>query len=888
MSIDKDSEAQLQSIGRNFQVGMIYQVLVDPSGIRRFTYLSDSVQKMYGITPEQGMADADLLYSRIFPADLPGMMANEEQAIRTRTPFKAEVRVLDPSGKARWSSFLSTPRFLEDGSTLWDGIEFTITERKEAEEALNLFRDLVAHSSDAIGVSTPEGRHYYQNEAFHRLFGDIGDDPITSVFVDQAVGRQVFDTIKAGGLWQGEVQFYRTDRTIVDLYQRAYAIRDREGRITSLVGLLTDITEQKRTDNENRMLAQFIKHSKELINLADLHGNFVFLNDAGRRMLGIDAEDLSSFNFREVLPDHLQAHLKETILPTIQDQGFWHGDMQYRNLKTGELTDVYAKAFRISDPTSGAPQYYANISIDLSERKQAEEALRQSEERFRLLVQNSNDVFQVLDRQGIPRYTSDQVVRVLGYRPEELNGVQAFSGVHPEDLPAVTEIFSNGLEWPGSVRKAEYRYRHKNGGWVHIEAVGSNLLEDPIVQGVVLNIRDVTERKRVEEERAKLEVQLQQAMKMEAVGRLAGGVAHDFNNLLTVISGNVQLLLMDLKPDDPFAITLNEIGSAAESAAALTRQLLAFSHKQIIEPKVLDINEIIATIRKMLTRLIGEDIELIAKPGKHLGAVRIDPGQFEQVLVNLAVNARDAMPSGGKLMIETADVHLDEEYCRGHSYPHPGRYVQLVVSDTGHGMSTQVKAHLFEPFFTTKEKGKGTGLGLATTYGIIKQLGGSIEVYSEEGLGTTFKIYLPCVEAKVEKLDNDSRTAKLPGGAETILLVEDEKIVRNLAIKILKRLGYKTLSADSGGDALIIAEQHAEPIHLLLTDVVMPRMNGRELAERLVKIHSETKVLFSSGYTEDTIVHHGMIDTGLNFIGKPYTPNALALAVRKVLDGSTD
>jgi two-component system, cell cycle sensor histidine kinase and response regulator CckA len=521
---------------------------------------------------------------------------------------------------------------------------------------------------------------------------------------------------------------------------------------------------------------------------------------------------------------------------------------------------------------------------DVTDLRRAEDALKESEKRFRLLVQNSNDIIQILNEQGVPSYISDQSIRILGYRPEELVGISPFPDIHPEDLLNVQSVLKRSLERPGEVQKVECRYRHKNGNWINVEAVGCNLLNDPSVQGIVLNIRDVTERAKAEQEQRKLQEQLQQAMKMEAVGRLAGGVAHDFNNLLTSINGNVQLALLDLKPNDPLADTLREIGRAADSAADMTRQLLAFSRKQLIEPKVIDLNDLIGSMIKMLGRLIGEDIELRTRRNENLGMVKIDPGQFEQILVNLAINARDAMPDGGKLIIETANVELDEEYCQVHTYSKPGSYVMLAVSDTGFGMSAEIKSHIFEPFFTTKEQGKGTGLGLATIYGTVKQAFGNVEVYSEEGKGTTFKIYLPRVEEKPEKLDKEKRAIDIQGGKETILLVEDEDLVRSLAIRILKRLGYKVICVASSGDALIAAEQYSESIHLLFTDVIMPGMNGRQLAERITKLHPETKMLFSSGYTEDVIAHHGVIDENLHFIGKPYTPDTLAKAIRNTLD----
>jgi PAS domain S-box-containing protein len=404
------------------------------------------------------------------------------------------------------------------------------------------------------------------------------------------------------------------------------------------------------------------------------------------------------------------------------------------------------------------------------------------------------------------------------------------------------------------------------------------------IGGVIGTYYDISDRKHAEVEKAKLEGQLQQAMKMEAVGRLAGGVAHDFNNLLTVITGYSELLLQKMEKDSPMHAEMEEISRAGERAASLTQQLLAFSRKQIIEPKVLHLDSLVAEMHRMLIRLIGEDIALQTTTGKSLGSVKVDPGQFQQILVNLVVNARDAMPGGGKIVVETMNVDLDEGYCATHPYISPGRYVMLSVSDTGHGMSDEVKAHIFEPFFTTKERGSGTGLGLATTFGTVKQAGGSIEVYSEAGIGTSFKIYLPRVEEEASPPVKDDRPQDMRGGSETVLLVEDEDIVRNLCIRILEQLGYKVMQARNGAEAIALTQGYGDRIDLLLTDVVMPGMSGAELATKLVPLQPYMKVLFTSGYTDDAILRHGILEEGVSFIGKPYTPSALARKVREVID----
>ncbi|MHB1025793.1 MAG: PAS domain S-box protein [Desulfobacteria bacterium] len=516
--------------------------------------------------------------------------------------------------------------------------------------------------------------------------------------------------------------------------------------------------------------------------------------------------------------------------------------------------------------------------------RRATQSLRESEERYRELFENANDIIYTHDLAG--NFTSINKVaeQALGYTLDEALKSNMFSILAPEYVDVVRQMMSRKVA-EGSQTQYELEVVCKDDRRVPLEVSTRIIYRRGKAVGVQGIARDITDRKRAEAEKEKLQSQLQQAQKMEAVGRLAGGVAHDFNNLLTVITGYSELLLRKIGKESPMYGDLDEIKRAGERAALMTRQLLAFSRKQIIEPKVIHLDHLVAEMHKMLTRLIGEDISIQVTTGKSTGSVKVDPGQFQQILMNLAVNARDAMPGGGKIVIETANVDLDAGYCASHPYVTPGRYVMLSVSDTGKGMSEEVKAHIFEPFFTTKAKGSGTGLGLATTYGVVKQAGGSIEVYSEVGIGTTIKIYLPRVEEQAVKPVNDDRPTDLPGGTEMVLVVEDEDIVRNLCVQILERLGYRVLQARNGTEAIAEVRGYGDRIDLLLTDVVMPGMNGSELATQLVRHHPEMKVLFTSGYTDDAIVHHGVLDEGVMFIGKPYTPLALARKVREVLDG---
>jgi len=507
-----------------------------------------------------------------------------------------------------------------------------------------------------------------------------------------------------------------------------------------------------------------------------------------------------------------------------------------------------------------------------------------SEQRFRKLVEYSSDVITLVDGAGKLVYSTQAQKATLGYDQGELVGHNVFDLVHPDDRERAQALFLSLLPPDAAVAREALRVRHKNGTWRDVEIAAVNHLDDPIVEAIVVTYHDVTDRKRAEAALRELGERHRQAQKMEAIGRLASGVAHDFNNLLTAILGSTDLLLEELPADHPGRLEAEETRKAALRAADLTRQLLAFSRQQVLAPQVLDINEIVVNVERMLRRIIREDVEVRTVQAPDIGAVRADPGQLEQVLLNLAVNARDAMPRGGRLTIETANADLDETYATEHAVVAPGRYVMFAVSDTGTGMDTATQARLFEPFFTTKEKGKGTGLGLATVYGIVKQSGGYIWVYSEPAQGTSMKVYLPRVEAPIEPISSPPPPSGSLRGSETILIVEDQDEVRKLTRRMLEARGYQVLAAASGADALRIADQAARRIDLLLTDVIMPGMSGREVALLLGPAHPNMRVLFVSGYTDESIVHEGMLAPGLAFLQKPFTAEGLARKVREVLD----
>jgi two-component system, cell cycle sensor histidine kinase and response regulator CckA len=524
---------------------------------------------------------------------------------------------------------------------------------------------------------------------------------------------------------------------------------------------------------------------------------------------------------------------------------------------------------------------------DRAAHRQAQAALAQSEARFRRLAESGIIGIAIADVNGNLLDANQTYCDMIGYSGEEIRaGRVRWVELTPPDVVSLAAKALEQLKTSGLAPAWESESLRKDGSRFPI-LVGVAVLEYP---QCIAFIADLTERKRAEAGRKQAEQalrqseeQLRQAQKMEAVGRLAGGVAHDFNNVLSVILGYGEFMLEDLSANDPLRADVEEMRTAAKRAAALTRQLLTFSRQEVVEPKVIDLHDVLTDLTKMLHRILGEDIDLVLVAPKSPGRVKADPSHVEQVILNLVVNARDAMPTGGRLTIETENVHLDESYAQNHLPVKAGPHVMMAVSDTGSGMDRATQARIFEPFFTTKERGKGTGLGLSTVFGVVTQSGGHIWVYSEVGKGTTFKVYLPLVDAAPDVLRPQAPPATLKG-TETILLVEDEEQVRTFAHNALRRQGYRVIAAQNAGEALLLCEKYPEPIDLLLTDVVMPRMSGPELAKRLALTRPEMKVLCMSGYTDDSIVRHGVLEAGVAYIQKPITPQTLAMKLREVLD----
>lgn len=522
---------------------------------------------------------------------------------------------------------------------------------------------------------------------------------------------------------------------------------------------------------------------------------------------------------------------------------------------------------------------------DITGRKQAEESLSESEERFRAVSEYSHNAICIIDEKARIIWVNNKMIEISGYTREQISGADSFlSFLAPESVEFVVSNYMKFVAGEPYEHYYQFYFIRADGEKRLVEKYMTGCTDKKGNRNLIISMLDVTERKRDEEERQKLQGQLTHAQKMESVGRLAGGVAHDFNNMLGIILGCVELSLYDLKPSDPLFANIERIRRAAERSANLTRQLLAFARRQMVSPTVLDLNYTVDGMLKMLRRIIGEDIDMVWKPACNLEPVKMDPAQIDQIMANLLVNARDAIAGVGRVIIETGHAVFDEAYCASHTDFMPGEYVKLSVSDNGCGMNSETLANIFEPFFTTKELGKGTGLGLATVYGIVRQNNGFINVYSEPGTGTTFTIYLPRYAGETGPASAKNPEEKVKGGHETVLIVEDEKILLELAEAMLKQLGYTVLTANTPAYAISLAGKYAGKIHLLITDVVMPEMNGRDLATHLLSQYQNLRCLFMSGYTANVIAHHGVLDKGVHFVQKPFSRKDLAARVREALD----
>jgi PAS domain S-box-containing protein len=717
-------------------------------------------------------------------------------------------------------------------------------------------------ASDFIGNAV---RAY--ESVIHR---DDTDDVASSIHLSVAEGRP----------WDIEYRIKHKDGGILWVQEKGLPVQGEDGCVEYLAGFILDITARKQAEEAHKLsqttYLEIFNSVNDSIYIHDIDtGAILDVNQTMLEKFGYTLEEAGALTVGDISsgePPYTQENAEKFLAKAAsgEPQLFeWHCKHKNGTLFWAEVSLRRGKI-------AGKDSILA-IERDITKRKQVEEALRLTQ----FAMDRARDSVLLVDDQGALIYVNDAACSSLGYSREELLRMTLFE-LDPDFAAENWEEHKEQLRRVGSMR-FESRHRGRDGRILPVE-VTANFMEH---QGRFLSIsfaRDISERKRAEEEKEKIQVQLNQAQKMESVGRLAGGVAHDFNNMLGVILGHSEILLAQINADQPLHAGLTEIQKAAMRSADLTRQLLAFARKQTVAPKVIDLNKAMKEMLKMLHRLIGEDIEISWIPGEHVWPVKIDPSQIDQILANLCVNARDAIRGVGKITIETGKTVFDDEYCADHVGFKPGEYTLLAVSDNGCGMDAGTLGHLYEPFFTTKEIGKGTGLGLAMVYGVVKQNNGFINVYSEPGRGTTFKIYLPRYLTSEDRLPEKAFEKSAARGHETILIVEDEPALLELTTTILKMEGYTVVGAGTPGEAIRLANEHAGTIHLLISDVVMPEMHGRDMAKNILSLYPFAKCLFMSGYTANVIAHHGILDEGVNFLQKPFSGKELARKVRDILE----
>ena len=658
-----------------------------------------------------------------------------------------------------------------------------------------------------------------------------------------------------------------------------------DGKAVRLFGSLQDITEQKQAEEAFRKSEAFLNETGQMARVGgweiDLVNNTVMWTKATRAIHEVPEDYVPTVDAAiEFFAPEIRPALTEAIRQALEEGIPYDMEMPF----------ITATGRRLWTRAIGKPEFRDGKCVrlygffqDITDRKRGEKALRASEERFRSITEQTSDVIALTDNAGVITYVSPSCKQVFAAEPEEMVGRRFTEFLDDSAVATAMAAFQQSIAKGVRSRNLELLMKRRDSTLFYGELNGS-LYSTGGASGTLVLIRDISDRKQAEEEKRRLEDQFRQAQKMESVGRLAGGVAHDFNNILQSILGYADLALMKMDKDHPIYADLQEVRNAAKRSRNIIRQLLAFARKQLIEPEVLDLNDQVGGMLKMLRRLIGEDVNLAWLPGADVWEVRMDPSQIDQILVNLVVNARDAIEDVGQVSIETANVVLDEAFCAAHSESVPGPYVKLSVSDTGCGMDRETLKNIFDPFFTTKEVGKGTGLGLATVYGIVRQNKGYIEVQSEPGKGASFHIYLPWHEVQPKEDEAAAAVSAEPArGTETVLLVEDGQSVLESSRRMLTALGYTVLPAGTPEEALRESEAYSGDIHLLLTDVVMPGMNGRDLADRIRQTRPTIRSLYMSGYTADIIARQGVLEKGVQFIQKPFSLDQLARKVREAI-----
>ena len=748
------------------------------------------------------------------------------------------------------------------------------------------YRHLIENATDIIYTHTLDGRLITVNSAGERVLGYTREEFIGKSILDLIVPehralaqRMTEEKVLAGrGATTYTVDMLTKSGERCALEVNTQIIFD-EGAPLAVQGLARDVTLRPRGGPELSEGEQFFRviteRSTDVIAILNAEGQVRYVSPSFTAVLGYEPEAIiNSTGLQLMHPDDAPA--AQAMLDEVIQHGLDSGRGEYRVRAAGgsyRYLDMRVRNL-LADPVING---IAIDARDITERRVAEQALRASEERFRKILETSGEGIVTRDTEGYITFTNERFARMLGYTAAELIGKHVREIITPDHVP-LQRASEERRQQTRAPETLEIRFTRKNGSIMEaVLSVNPTFDEQDNYTGALAMITDVTERRRLEQ-------QLRQSQKMEAVGRLAGGIAHDFNNLLTAIRGHTDLLLGDLPGESPLRADIQEIRRAADRAASLTQQLLAFSRRQMLQPVVLEVDSIMRDLQPLLSRLLPRNVVASVQLNAGGTRVRADRSQIEQVLVNLLVNARDAMPNGGELRITTSAFVMDEDFARANAGALPGSYARIAVRDTGMGMDAQTLSQIFEPFFTTKEIGKGSGLGLSTVYGIVKQSNGFVRATSEVGVGTELEIFLPSVQEPLRD-QRDAAMQPAHGTGETILVAEDEAAVRALTCRILRKRGYHVLEAGDGSEAVELANNYEGTINLLVTDVIMPNVGGRELSEQLARARPRVKVLFMSGYTDDQLLQRGVLQGGTgNFLEKPFTPDALVSKVREVLD----
>ncbi len=747
---------------------------------------------------------------------------------------------------------------------------------------LALYEQIVERTSEGVWVIDAASVTTFVNQSMADMLGysreDLVGRPMFELMDDE--GRRTatanVERRRQGISESHEFVFVRRDGSRLWSRLTTNVLHDAAGAYSGALALVTDLTAERQGAAERERLQEILDDSlNEIYMFRARDLRFEYANRGALANLGFSLDELRELTPLDIKPEHDHASFRALLQPLVDRHKARLSSVTLHRRKDGSTYPVEVHVQLVTG--AGAEPAFLAIIDDITERRAAEHALRAAEARSLALLEHSLDLVVLADTAGKLVFASPSVFAILGYRPAEFLALDPIELVHPEDREAAATTFARALAGTAAdVERVEFRMRHRDGSWRVLASRSRNLLADPDVGALVLTSRDVTPERRLEE-------QLQQSQRLESVGRLAGGVAHDFNNILTAILVCASFLVDSPRLTEAERRDVEEIKRAGERATQVTSQLLAFARRQVIRPRSLSLATIVAEQQRFLSRVLGEQIELVTELAADLWPIHADPTQLEQVIVNLAVNARDAMRDGGRLTIEATNVMLDASFAALHAEVEPGAYVMLAVSDTGKGIPADVLPHVFEPFFTTKAVGAGSGLGLATVYGIVRQVDGHIWVYSEPGTGTTFKIcFRRAATPAVSAGELVGPTAD--GGSERLLVVEDDDVVRRVLVRALATAGYSVHAEPTPADGLAWARAHRGEFELLITDVVMPGMNGKQLAAALTAEIPGLRVLFVSGYTENTVVHRGVVDSGVAFLSKPFAPSELRARVRALLD----